>query len=80
MENMILGMIKFKFSSYIWWIILIYYELRPVKFTGLLNLQHIINIILKQSLILKTTFPTFIGYIGVILVIVGMILNSLFSE
>ena len=26
-----------------------------MKFTGLLNLQHIINIILKQSLILKLT-------------------------
>lgn len=40
----------------------------------------VIFTLLGEILILKTTFPTFIGYIGVILVIVGMILNSLFSE
>ena len=40
----------------------------------------VIFTLLGEILILKTTLPTFIGYIGVILVIVGMILNSLFSE
>ena len=40
----------------------------------------VIFTLLGEILILKTTLPTFIGYIGVILVIVGMILNSLFFE
>ena len=35
-----------------------------MKFTGLLNLQHIINIILKQSLILKKEIDKFTGFSG----------------
>lgn len=40
----------------------------------------VIFTLLGEILILKTTFPTTIGYIGIFLVIIGMILNSLFSD
>lgn len=40
----------------------------------------VIFTLLGEILILKTTLPTTIGYIGIVLVIVGMILNSLFSD
>ncbi|WP_195999784.1 multidrug resistance efflux transporter family protein [Clostridium sp. 1001271B_151109_B4] len=40
----------------------------------------VIFTLLDEILILKTTFPTTIGYIETFLVIIGMILNSLFSD
>ena len=40
----------------------------------------VIFTLLGEILILKKTLPTTIGYIGIVLVIVGMILNSLFSD